>query len=257
MFLKKFMLFLINQGCLLFTPLKYIDIENPMCASIAYKIIYIFSQVQIFISKITKRMLPVICLFSSSVSTILHKYKLITKNEVVCSIEFYKSNKLIIRKSISHDDLLKHITVEKSFLAVLENKIPDACNLIVYSDHSQSNQELHNTQQINKICYNELPQDLEYVLSDIRFISLLLTYKSQEYNIELQNVHFNYYIVNNKIDKNFIKYYWNHIINNSDDKLDEYMLTLCDQDVNIKMLEQSDVIIIYKDSYEIVKEKEI
>lgn len=255
MFLKKFTTFIIDRGCMLFTPLKYIDMENPIYANIAYKVIYIVSQIQIFISKVTKRFLPLICLFSSSISTVLQKYKLITKNDVIYSIEFYKSNKLVIRKSISHDDLLKHITVEKSLIDI-KNSIPDECNLIVYSDHSQPNQELHKTQQINKICYNDFPHDLEYVISNIRFISLLLTCKSQEYNIELQNVHFNYYIVNNKIDKKFIKYYWNHIINNSDDNLDEYMLTLCDQDVNIKMLDQTDVIIIYKDSYDIVKEKE-
>lgn len=255
MFLNKFIAFINNRGYLLFTPLKYIDMENPIYANIVYKVIYTVSQIQIFISKVTKRLLPLVCLFSSSISTVLQKYKLITKNDVIYSIEFYKSNKLIIRKSISHDDILKHITVEKS-LIYIKNTIQDECNLIVYSDHSQLTDEFHKTPQINRICYNDFPEDLDYILSNIRFISLLLTYKSQEYNIDLQNVHFNYYIVNNKIDKKFIKYYWNHIINNSDDDLEEYMLTLCDQDVNIKILDQNDFIVIHKDSYDIVKGKE-
>jgi len=215
-----------------------------------YNIIYTFSKIQIFITKINKRLFPYICLFSRSVSSVLQKYNIITKQNIIYSIEFYKSNNLLIKKCISSEDLLKSfISAEKS-LKEIKNTIPNEYNFIIYSDYSQ----LKDNKQINKICYENFPNNLQYELSNIRFISVLLNHESNEYLIELENDYYNYYIVNNKIDKNFVNYYWKHIIKQNTD-ISDYNLTLCDQDINIQILNPSDTIIIYKDSYEIVNEK--
>lgn len=217
---------------------------------IIYNFIYIFSKIQIFIIKINKRLFPYICLFSTSVSNVLQKYNIITKQNIIYSIEFYKSNNLLTKKIVSSEDLLKSlITVEKS-LKEIKNATPNEYNFIIYSDYSQ----LKDNKQINKICYENFPNNLQYELSNIRFISVLLNYQENDYNIELENDHYNYYIVNNKIDKNFVNYYWKHIIKSNVD-INDYMITLCDQDVNIQILNPNDIIIIYKDSYEIINEQ--
>lgn len=228
---------------------SYKQITYNILYDILYKIIYTFSKVQILLSKLHRRVLPLICLFSTSFSRILEKYNIITKQDVVYSIEFYNSNKLVIKKSISYQDLLqKYTTIEKSLLDVKNTTTQNEYNFIIYSDYS-------NLEKPNKICCVDFPENLNYEASTIHFISLLLNYQNEEYNIELQNKDYNYYIVNNKIDNKFIKYYWKQILNKNND-IEEYMLTLCDQDVNIKVLQPNDTIIIYKNNYEIIHEKD-
>jgi hypothetical protein len=105
---------------------------------------------------------------------------------------------------------------------------------------------------------------VNYELCNIKFISLNIEYNNSIYEIHLNTSEYNYYIVNNAIDKLFVYYYFKNIIKTGiEDSLDTfaYKLTLMDHNVNIVQLNEKYSIIMQKDNYIIQhcleKEKEI
>ena len=103
--LKEIMMFFINKIFYFFTSL--VNIDHPFYKTFLYQIIYGISKVQIVTGKIRRRIFPFIYIVSTSFSRILQKYNIISNQDFVYSIEFYKSDKLIVKKSISYTDLTK------------------------------------------------------------------------------------------------------------------------------------------------------
>jgi hypothetical protein len=135
------------------------------------------------------------------------------------------------------DDLLCDNTAVNIIDKISNNK------LLVYKDG------------INHICiYQPITNFvLTYEKSNITFIALTVKIDLVETNIKLSGPDFNFYIVNNVINKTFIKYYLTHILKTpiSDDILD-YSLVLVDENVQFTTLSIHDEILIEKDTYSII-----
>lgn len=108
---------------------------------------------------------------------------------------------------------------------------------------------------IYKICYYKPFENVssKYEISDISFISFKITIDKKEYNIRLETPEYNFYIVGNEINYQWVKYYFNKYLDNNFIDINEYNIEIVDDDVNFINISQNDKIIFKKETYEIVK----
>ena len=108
------------------------------------------------------------------------------------------------------------------------------------------------------IILDKMPESLDnlkYEVSDIRFLALYLKHNlSENHIIDLYNNSANYYVVGNKLDSDFFKYYLHDVLNVKldNDKPFEYKLELMDQNVNMIYVNEKESIVIEKDGYKIL-----
>jgi hypothetical protein len=98
--------------------------------------------------------------------------------------------------------------------------------------------------------------DLKYEVSDIRFFALYLKlHGSGTHIIELYKKDANYYVVGNKLDCEFFKYYLHNVLNvQLDNNIPfEYKLELMDENIKMVYVNETQSIVINKDGYTIVK----
>jgi hypothetical protein len=101
--------------------------------------------------------------------------------------------------------------------------------------------------------------NLEYEVSDVRFLAIYLKLNvSNSHIIELFNNEENYYVVGNKLDSKFFKYYLHNVLNVKvdNDSPFEYKLEIMDHNVNMIYVDEKQSIVIQKDSYDISLIKE-
>jgi len=213
---------------------------NEQYTNIAYTTIYIYSHVQIMGIRIYKYVYPFIKLTSTSVVSILKKYNVINETIVFHPIQFYKNGSLILKKTISFSNFIQN----QNELLEIEIDKKDY-NFMIYSDCS-------NYPFNNIVYYDDVPEIFSYNVSNIKFLALALTFNNVEYDIKLQTTEHNYYIVNNIINQSFLLYFMKNVLNIRIEPSDfKYNLLLCDQNAEMKELNETHKIVIYKDSYEI------
>jgi hypothetical protein len=131
-------------------------------------------------------------------------------------------------------------------------------NLIIISELSNATNKC-----INKkiICSLDLENcDRKFVASEITFIALYLNYNDVRYNINLKTDNFNYYLVGNVINLDFLRYYVKYVLNDTtfiikDTDTASYKLELMDHNVNMIELNAEQSIIIEKNGYNITNTK--
>lgn len=135
--------------------------------------------------------------------------------------------------------------------------IPDYCKFIIYSDPEPQTSTIINKKIIpnTKNIDNEL---FNYMICNYTFISfdLYIQNELKQLNYDL-NLFFNgnnYYVVNNKIDKYVICFflYSRHGVYQNPD-LCKYKLNIIDHKANMVEVCEKDVIMLYKDDYEIIQ----
>lgn len=117
--------------------------------------------------------------------------------------------------------------------------------VILISDSSHINK---------KILYELETCNKQFDTSDITFIALYLNYDNARYHINLKTDKYNYYLVGNVINKLFLQYYINTVLNNINFVIDDeksYSLELMDHEVNMVNLDITQSIIIEKNGYHI------
>jgi hypothetical protein len=167
------------------------------------------------------------------------------------------------------DDIKKQ-TLELFDLSTNKNKIfteneQQIFNQMVLSIRSPNNilimSELLNQKYIHKKIINKKTWNFDFDISKITFIALYLNYNDIRYNINLKTEAFNYYLVGNIIDKQFVQYYINNILklpfNYEKEDMLSYQLELMDHEVNMISLNACQSIIIEKDNYHILNETDI
>ena len=194
--------------------------------SLGYKIIYYYSVCQIKCNRLYNIILPYLGMFKSD-------------------------NKLI--------DDIKMQTIELFDLDTNKNKIftekdnplfeliQSPNNLLIMSAKKGINKKIINKNLVDTCnsCFD---------VSKIRFIALYLNYDDVRYHIILKTDEFNYYLVGNIINKQFIQYYINNILKLPfyyNKEMLTYQLELMDQEVNMICLNADQSIIIEKDNYRI------
>ena len=148
--------------------------------------------------------------------------------------------------------------IQSTQFSINTNTMLDKYDFAIYSDYTSTNKE---TNCINKLLLSKLPLDCEninYEVSDIRFLLCeLIVNNDTSYKIDLKNDNYNYYLVNNIIDKKFIIYYLlNHCYKPMSfediNKIEKFTLKIIDHNVNtceIDITDISNYIQIKKDNY--------
>jgi hypothetical protein len=156
------------------------------------------------------------------------------------------------------DFILDGKIIQSTQFQINSNMKLEKYDFAIYSDYTTTNKE---TNCINKLLLSNLEiscDNIDYEVSDIRFLLCeLIVNNDTSYKIDLKNDNYNYYLVNNIIDKKFIIYYLlNHYYKPMSfediNKNDKFILKIIDHNVNtceIDITDNSNYIQIKKDNY--------
>jgi hypothetical protein len=199
--------------------------SNINVYNISYNVLYFVSLCQIKVRQLTTQISQINNLIS-------------TNERDHISLEYYK------------DGILCHYVEVEDYVQIedINNHIRrEIYDYIVVSLYKLNKMYIHKC-----ICSNTT-NDLSLEESELRFISLSVNYNGEEYKLDLINNKTNYYVVNNVINKLFVKYYLENIykIKGLSNEI-KYDIHLIDNEVNIKNLTEEHSIVIYKDNYTII-----
>jgi len=213
---------------------------QPILINTGYNIIYIYSLYQIYVNKI----ISIVNLIYRSLMTFLKKQNLVSNDETTCKcmqmLSFYKNGKEF--------DQIIYENNKQNFKCFIEELTPAIdYDLLILSD------KVETPNIINKVHYSECPDTTEYTTSNIKFISMELTYNDTPYQVELKNDIYNHYIVNNVLNDEFFKYYLLNVlkVEITNDNFD-YKVFVIDHNVNMFELSPTSHIIIKENDYEFI-----
>lgn len=205
---------------------------------LSYQVVHIFSKGQIILLKVYNSITKYI-----DTNTYLKYIKIeifnkinIVQNEI-CQI---KSNGEILIQYLKNQE---ENDTEKNF----EN---DINSIYIYSDNKG---KIFNN-YVNKVILHSQPFIFKYEVSNIKFILFEVKILDESFKIDLKTNEYNFYIVNNIIDKRFLIYFlydYKFCSIKDKDKIDKIYVKLIDNNVNIKELEITDnqYIKIMKDEF--------
>ena len=198
-----------------------------------YKLLYMFSWCQIYLHKINHYIDTKI----TRLNTYCDKY-LKDKGWIVT---------IVIKKFIEFDNdgnKIKTILIEDKDIHAIENHF-NSTNKLILCDKNEDG-------CINYVFYDKIPTSLNYKLSNVKFIAIDLDYNNNKHLVKLKDTNYNYYIVNNCLNKLFFKYYIKNILNlQVDEDNFNYNVTIIDNDCNIINILPHQSIIINENNYEI------
>ena len=217
---------------------------NDLLLSVAYNSMYFYSKVQIWFIKIEKNISPILSKITNKTYEILYSYIKVDKQNIL-QIEIYNFGDLCIGKTIHCTDFSKINDVIED----IQTKIGTEYNCIIYTDLTNK--------CANKIFYRQLTSNFAYEISNIKFLALMISYGDKcNVLIDLFTEEYNFYIVNNVIDKFFVMYFIKNVFKDTSiGKIEniKYTLTLYDENVQITTLDETDIITINKNDYSIIK----
>jgi hypothetical protein len=208
--------------------------SSPLMINIAYNLLYCFSWCQIQLCKI-----------KTNIRTELTNIDLCFKN--------YLKDKGWITDIVVNE------------MIIIDNNGNELCNLYIKNKSIVENDYTNieyagiilldkdiDTNCVNHVFYKKFPNNIDYKVSKLKFMSIELHYNNNNYLIDLKNNNNNYYIVNNYLNEFFFKYYIKNILNLKIDQDNfDYNVTIIDNDVNIINLLPHQTIKINEDNYEI------
>ena len=188
--------------------------------------------------------------------TIIHKAIYLYS---LCQMQFFKAKQYICDDKIVHnsgDESMEIFHNNSLVFAQTRTNITDYKCIydLITTSHLVYDLAIYTKANNHKICYNKISDktDYKYELSDIQFLSIIVTYNDTHYAVKLKDYNYNYYIVNNVINKTFLKYYLKSVLNIVDiDNEFTYKLDIVDHNVCEHHLETNDSIIIQKNGYKI------
>jgi hypothetical protein len=201
--------------------------KNINIYNISYNFLYFVSLCQIKFNKIY-----------NNLALFINKYRIKDKkNDMI--VEYYKNGD---KDYMNINNLIQNL--------YNDNEYDKKYDFIIISDHNHSKNIINKIFVDNPIDITENKNYCDYEESLIRFLSLNICYNNNNYTINLKDDKHNYYVVNNQINKQFIKYYLEYILNICTEIEDlKYNMELIDHNVNIINLTEKDAIIIEKDYY--------
>lgn len=209
-------------------PEKY----DNVLINISVKTIYLFSKAQLA-SRVVYNKIKLKCYNNNFLKQISNKIYNKKINNEICQV---KNNSIHIKYFTD----VSNVHFEE-----------DSNSFYIFSDNIKTSNNC-----VNKVLLYSQPFNINYEVSNIKFLLLEVKLNDKKYKIDLKNLERNYYIVNNIFDKNFFIYYLKNyqlysLINEEVEKIDKFDINLIDQDVNIRELEITDkkFIVIKKDEY--------
>ena len=217
---------------------EYVNQQNII--NMTYEVIYLYSKGQLWFNK---NITPFISHVKEIIENILSRKESESKAIYYSKLEYYNNGMLVS----ANNDIIKDLN---NFVK------PDNIeyDLIIYSDYNKYKQ----SKCINKVCYNSFPDNLNYEVTDFKFLSLTVIFQEVSYNLDLFSENYNFYIVHNFINKDFLYYFMINIIKISNTISKEefkYNLILIDHNVNVQNLDHTHEIVFLKDGYGIFCDK--
>jgi len=196
----------------------------------SYNLIYLYSKGQIFYNKIKNSIFS-----NEQIKTFIDK---MYKSENIKEIEYINQGKVVTKYNRS-DTII--------------NAVKEGTPFYIFSDF---NSELNNI-RINKKIIQNTTITLDYEVSNIQFILVEIILGDKTYKINLKDEKYNYYLVDNILDKKFFTYF---LINFVDSNLtydyiynhDNFIVKIIDNNVEIKEIDMTNninFITLKKDYY--------
>ena len=219
---------------------EYPEQYNGYLIAMSFNAVYVFSVLQIQAKKIQEYLYKT----HPRLKSYLDEYN-ISKIENIDNIEFILDGKVI------------YLTDKETIVNHIIDMVKE--DFIIYSDYNTSNvctnkkiivKETNNSNSL--ICSDN---DFIYEASDIKFLLCELYIGDKVYKITLKSdiERYNYYLVDNIIDKKFMIYYLIEFYNEDFSKsTDKFILKLIDHNVNsfeIDITDTTNYIQIKKDGY--------
>ena len=209
----------------------------PFLSSIFYYIVYAYSFCQIAATKTIQYCIPYIQIVVKKIFSITNS--ITNKKGISINVSNNASinNSINVSNNASINPLNKSLTTDYDLVLI---KSPTNDVIILDS-------------------VPDTLDDLKYEVSDIRFFALYLKlHVSETHIIELCKKDANYYVVGNKLDCEFFKYYLHNVLNVQIDNTVpfEYKLELMDQNIKMVYVNETQSIVIEKDGYTIISVSE-
>jgi hypothetical protein len=201
-------------------PEKY----NEFFIDLSYQVIYIFSKGQIILLKTF-----------NSINKYIdnNSYLKYIKTEIFNKMDVIQ-NEICQIKSNGEIYLKKIVNTEEIYF---DN---DNDSIYIYSD----NKGRMESNCVNKVILHSQPFIFNYEVSNIKFILFEVKIGDKSFKIDLKTDKYNFYVVNNIIDKRFLLYFLNdyQFCNLYDYHNNEKIhVKIIDQNVNLKEFEISDI----------------
>ena len=189
----------------------------------SYNLIYTYSKLQICYNKIKYKLKEYI--FSNQqIKTFIDN---IYKSENLQEIEYINNGK-VITKYNKNDTII--------------NVVKEGTPFYIFSD--LNNYNLNKNIKINKKIIQNTEITTDYEVSNVYFLLVEIILGDNKYKINLKNETYNYYLVDNILDKKFFTYYlmnyekinlsYDYIYNN-----DKFIVKIIDNNVNIKEVDMT------------------
>jgi hypothetical protein len=193
-----------------------------------------YSRIQLFIDKKSRdlKKYPTIKRFAIQIR------KMLEANNISGDIEIIRNNQKI--SYLNSTNFLEYENLE----------IIDKNNMefMVYSDNTKS-------EKTNKVIYFDVPTNFNYECCKYKFLSLTIIFSEDEqYKLKLFSENENYYIVNNRLNKNVFSYLLMKqygVIKN--ENYISYKLDIIDQDVKFKSFDEKDEILLKCYNYSVIQ----
>jgi hypothetical protein len=197
--------------------------------TLGYNCLYIYSLGNIQFNKINRQFILLL--------SYLKENKILTETIIINTFILIDANGNKINEIMSNKNNIEFIKLE--------------CNKHNYSGLVLMDKNTE-TKCVNNVFYTSFPTTFDYKLSNISFMSIELEHENKIHSINLKNNKYNYYIVNNCLNKMFFKYYIKNVLKTqiNTDTFD-YKLSIIDNNVNIITLLPNQYILILEDDYQI------
>ena len=202
---------------------------TSLMITLGYNCLYIYSLGNIQFNKINRQFILLL--------SYLKENKILTETIIINTFILIDANGNKINEIMSNKNNIEFIKLE--------------CNKHNYSGLILMDKN-NETTCVNNVFYTSFPTTFDYKLSNISFMSIELEHENKIHSINLKNNKYNYYIVNNCLNKMFFKYYIKNVLKTqiNTDTFD-YKLSIIDNNVNIITLLPNQYILILEDDYQI------
>jgi hypothetical protein len=219
------------------------DKLTNLSIKIGYNLIYLYSVCQIKFNKSIQFVsLPLINVYNNIYSFLI-KYELIKELTTIFKLD--KNGFIEYTLYYLTKDSKPNLINSAFYTSFPETYNKNGCFLVTHKDIK--------TNIINNVLYTSFPETFDYKISKVTFMSVELEYNGSLYSIILKNDTYNYYIVGNILNQQFLKYYLRNILksNINDDIPFEYTLNIIDDNVNFITVKNTEYLIFNEDNYEI------
>ena len=227
---------------------KYPEKYNEVFINISFKLLYVYSNSQIFFNRINKYMIINVNQFLNRNPTINYFVERI-KSSYNCFVN-KTGNKINNIEFISNGEV--NLSVSSEMVMKEGNNFPSVYDFILFSDFDNVSRD---TTCVNKKILKSIEtNNFSYEISNISFILTEIIIGDKTFKVDFKTKDYNYYVVNNIFNDKFMLYFLNKYYSSEikDFKLEtikRFILKVIDQNVDNHEFDKDMNVKIQKDTY--------